>query len=387
MTLETHTPHAALTPRAERAIAARDAIEGGSKALALVPKTFLEAQAFSGALAESDLIPDKLRKRAPDVLVILLAGIELGLAPMQSIRLYHVIEGIPRLSADGITAIVMASPLCEYLECTESNESRATWVTKKRGRPERSVTWTIERAKRAGLTEKKNRDGSPGMWIKYPENMLSSRAKAELCRIVYPEIAAGLVSREEAWDGAIDAEFTEVRVPFAAPPPPAANTNGALVDPPAEPPPAKRGPGRPPKDRQPIETVATEVPAAKLDAAIAKVEQKTAPPAPAPTPEADAASTAPVPAAAPPADDDDATFGPERVAPPATDTAREIAEFYAWLASCKNQRELKAGKGAWLAWSMEHLGVDPDPKVAEANAAAARAMGEAYAKRNAEVPA
>lgn len=208
-----------LSDRQSRAIAARDAMEGGGRPAPLVPRTFIEAQAFCGALATSDLIPQKLKDRAADVLVLVLAGMEIGLTPLASIRLHHVIEGVPRLSADGMAAIVMTSGECDYLECTESTELRCTWITKRRGRPERSCTWTIERAKRAGLTEKKNRDGSPGMWVKYPENMLSARAKAELCRLVYPDVVAGLVSREEAHDrDFIDAEFTESKPAFVAPP-------------------------------------------------------------------------------------------------------------------------------------------------------------------------
>lgn len=204
---------------------------GSGRTAPLVPRTFLEAQAFCGALASSDLIPQKLKEKAADVLVLVLAGMEIGLMPLQSIRLHHVIEGIPRLSADGLAAIVLQSSECEYLEVSQSSEASCTWITKRRNRPEKSCTWTIDRAKRAGLTEKKNRDGSPGMWVKYPENMLSARARGELCRMVYPDIAAGLTTREEAMDGDfIDASYTETRSGGFVAPPATVSTNVVRVE-------------------------------------------------------------------------------------------------------------------------------------------------------------
>jgi hypothetical protein len=244
----------ALSPRQERAIAARDAIEAGAvKPAPLVPRTFQEAQAFAGALAESPLMPEALRKQAANVLVVILAGVEMGLTPMQSIRLHHVIEGVPRLSSAAIAGIVMASPLCEYLRCVESTETRSTWVTKRVGEPEKSCTWTKERAQTAGLWGKRT-------WATYPTNLLNARARKELCEIVYPDICAGLLSAEEAEDMAADKERSAPPV-FVAPqgPPPGVPVVDTA--------PAKRGPGRPPKDKPPIDAQSTERPTSAAGAA------------------------------------------------------------------------------------------------------------------------
>lgn len=354
MANESNTTELAISPRQERAIAARDAIEAGAtRPAALVPSTFLEAQAFCGALAASDLLPQKLKDRAADVLVIVLSGIEVGLAPMQALRLHHVINGVPRLSADGVAAIVSASPACDYLEVVEASELRATWRTRKRGRGEQSLTWTIDQARRAGLlTDPRSKD----RWHAYPAQMLNARCKAELCRLVYPEIVAGLYTTEEARDGTIDAEFTEIRISppaFVAPPPP---------PPPAqEPEPARRA--RAAKVRE----VPPEPPA---HAAVVVV------PAPAPAdPVPEPQRAAPAPALASPVEaDDDAGFGED----PADVTVDEsITDFVAWLQSCRSKGDLREGRAKWIAWSSRHYAAG-SPEAVE--------MQQAFARRNAELP-
>lgn len=393
-------------------------MEAGGKPAPLVPRTFMEAQAFCAALAQSDLIPQRLKDRAPDVLVLVLAGIELGLTPLQSIRLHHVIEGIPRLSSSGIAAIVLSNPLCEYLRCTESSETRVTWVTKRRGEPERSCTWTIERAKRAGLTEKKNRDGSPGMWTKYPENMLSARSRKEVCEIVYPDIIAGLVSAEEAADGAIDAEFRDVPSSgFVEPAAPTTSFQGSGGAGSGSPRPSITLTATPDrrtraaKDK-PIEAQASERPT--MPATVAPAQTPTSvgpspssaqttsaisspPPSPvvapaadpaaspissasptAPSPSTDAGSSTTTASSSGAASTDDGFGGTEDpvdtvVAPP----AKTMAGFHAWLASCKAKPELRANAQPWMVWRKQNF---PD-KGPEANE-----MSKAYSKRMSEVP-
>lgn len=429
-----------LSPRQERAIAARDAMETGGRAAPLVPRTFIEAQAFCGALAQSDLIPQKLKDRAADVLVLVLAGMEIGLTPMASIRLHHVIEGIPRLSSDGLASIIMTSPECEYLDCSQSSDTSCTWITKRRGRPERSCTWTIDRAKRAGLTDKRNRDGSPGMWAKYPENMLSARAKAELCRLVYPDIAAGLRTIEEAVDrDFIDVEYTEqiAKPTFVAPPspppgvpiaPPAAVTftpnkpDGTVTVIGVEPP--KRGPGRPPKDKPADPTPAgasrtSPEPSASTSRAATGSNSEAAPVASSPTqvpaekPAApiegdvildkwgqpvghrDPSSLASTPSAESALISNSATLSGAQVAPAADDgfgddppdagPEMSVPRFLVWVAGCKSQGELQAGLLRWRAWSQDQARAG-DASF-EKKGANTQIMQDAYSKRKGEVPA
>lgn len=345
-----------VSSRQERAIAARDGIEAGAtRPAALVPSTFLEAQAFCGALASSDLVPSKLKDRAADVLVIVLSGIEVGLAPMQALRLHHVINGVPRLSADGIAAIVTASPACEYLEPIETTEERAVWRTKKRGRPEQTLTWTIERAKRAGLlADPRSKD----RWLAYPGPMLNSRCKAELCRLVYPEIVAGLHSAEEARDGMIGEDLMESPRPgFVAPEPP----------PPV--PESKRT--RAPKARDAAPPVIDVQPTTTATVTTMPPPGITITTAAAPLPVPAVLDPAPI---APPQPEPDVSFGEDAPDAAADET---ITEFNAWLQGCKSKNELRAGRDKWIAWSRRHY---------PAGSGEAVAMQQAFARRNAEVP-
>ena len=62
---------------------------------AYLPKTLEEAVRFAELLARSNLLPVSLRNRPGDVLVTLLAGAELGLAPLAAMRTITVIDGRP----------------------------------------------------------------------------------------------------------------------------------------------------------------------------------------------------------------------------------------------------------------------------------------------------
>jgi hypothetical protein len=182
---------------------------------AFVPRSFADAQMFAKALAESSLVPTALRNSAANVLMTIMAGAELGIAPIASMRLFHVIEGVPKLTADGIAGLCQRARACEYLRPKKGAPQTAesvTWVAKRRDADEEiEVTWTRADVKTAGLWDRKDKYGNPGQHQKYPRQMLNARAKAEVCRLTWPEICGGMISAEEQRDiDAIDAEFVEI---------------------------------------------------------------------------------------------------------------------------------------------------------------------------------
>lgn len=141
--------------------------------------------------ASSALAPDALRNRPQDALIVLMAGRELGFAPMQSLRMLSVIKGKVTLSADATVALVRRSGECVEWRCVETTPSRATYTTRRKGDTEPTVlTWTIEQAQRAGLV------GGQG-WRSYPEAMLRARCASALARIVYPDLVAGIYDPDE----------------------------------------------------------------------------------------------------------------------------------------------------------------------------------------------
>lgn len=160
------------------------------KALAIVPRTLDESSDLAERLSKSSLLPKAMQGKAPDVLVTIMAGQEMGLSPMASLRAIHVIEGKPVLSADGMIALVLGSGKAEYFERTAESDTSVTYETKRVGGKVRQCTWTIQMAKNAGLALKDN-------WRAYPRAMLASRAKAELARDVYPDVLAGCYTEDE----------------------------------------------------------------------------------------------------------------------------------------------------------------------------------------------
>jgi len=166
-----------------------------TESLALIPRTIDECTSLAERLAKSTLIPEAMRDKMPNVLVTILAGQELGLAPMAALRSIHVIEGKPVLGADAMVAVVLGSGKAEYFTRVEEGPESVTYETKRVGATSpRRCTWTKDMAKVAGLHLKDN-------WRGYLRAMLASRAKTELARDVYPDVLAGCYSHDEARDG------------------------------------------------------------------------------------------------------------------------------------------------------------------------------------------
>jgi hypothetical protein len=191
--------------------------------LALEPTDAMSAYKVAGALAESRLYPKLPNKDA--IFAVILRGRALGLDATTALASFHVIEGRPAMHADLISALVLRSPVCEYFECAESTDTKATYIAKRKGgRREQTETFTIEDAETAGLVVKSDapgaRDGYIGVgregpteksnWSKWRRTMLRHRASTQLARRVFPDIALGLYTADEVSSGEVfEAEFEE----------------------------------------------------------------------------------------------------------------------------------------------------------------------------------
>src|SRR5688572_12579945 len=96
-------------------------------ALAIVPRSLPEVQSLAEILSKSALLPEALKGKAADIVVSILAGQELGLAPMAAIRGVHVVQGKPLLAADTMVGLVLASGLAEYFQCVEDTDASVTY--------------------------------------------------------------------------------------------------------------------------------------------------------------------------------------------------------------------------------------------------------------------
>ena len=153
-----------------------------------------QAWKIAEKIAGTEMVPTALRGRPEAVLAIMLAGHEAGVEPMQSLQSIHIIEGRPAMSAQLMRALVMRHG--HELIYDDVNTTAVTASGRRKG-SERwtKVTWTMDDAKRGGLDQKTN-------WKKWPRAMLIARATAELCRMIFPDVLAGIpYTVEELTDG------------------------------------------------------------------------------------------------------------------------------------------------------------------------------------------
>lgn len=155
------------------------------------PRNLAEAKELATTLSAARTLPEALQQKPADVMAIVMAGAELGLAPMQSIRALVLIKGKPTLSADAMGALVKSRrDVCTWLRLVESSATIATYETLRNGDPGPTrLSFTIEQAAKAGL----NGDN----WKRFPDAMLRARALSALCRAVYPDLLLGVYDPDE----------------------------------------------------------------------------------------------------------------------------------------------------------------------------------------------
>lgn len=173
---------------------ARVPVVAGGNIAALIPQSLEEAFRVSTAIAGSGLAPKGL-DRPEQILVAIMAGAELGLAPFQSLQSFAVVNGRPTLWGDGLMAVARAGGVRvkEWLEGADDDAVAFCEVT----RPEGEVItrkFSVGQAKKAGLW------GKPGPWQQYPTRMLGMRARAYALRDGCADMLRGFQVREEVED-------------------------------------------------------------------------------------------------------------------------------------------------------------------------------------------
>lgn len=140
-----------------------------------------------------EFVPKGFENRGEAIMAVILTGTELGHGPMWALRNMHVINGKPGLSAEAMRALVLAAG--HEITYPELTDEAVTAVGRRAGSEyNTSVRWTLAQAKRANLTRNPT-------WNTYPRAMLTARATAELCRLVFPDVVAGMTTTEEIADG------------------------------------------------------------------------------------------------------------------------------------------------------------------------------------------
>lgn len=185
-------------------------------ALALIPKSFEDAEKMATKLSESSLLPDHFKKNPANVFWALALGLEVGFTPVQALQAIYVVHGRPGMYADAMVALVLASGKAEFFRRVESSDTSATYETQRRGGAKTPpLTITIEDARKAGWAAQNKK------YETEPRRMLEARCKSQLARDVYPDVLRGMASVEELYDDGAGGPT------FSAPPPP---SKGAIID-------------------------------------------------------------------------------------------------------------------------------------------------------------
>ncbi len=144
-----------------------------------------QVASIAESIAKTSFVPKAFAGKPAEVTAAILAGAEVGLQPLASLRSINVIQGQPALSALAMRGVVQAHGHEIWVE--ESSENKAVVCGRRAGlgKQTQRSEWTIDRARRLGLLGKDN-------WVKQPQAMLIARATAECCRLTAADALAGL---------------------------------------------------------------------------------------------------------------------------------------------------------------------------------------------------
>jgi hypothetical protein len=153
-----------------------------------------EASAISGiaaAIATTSLA-GAYRGKRDEIVAVILAGHELGLQPMTSLKSIDVIQGQPALRAHAMRGILQSQG--HEIELMESDDVHCKMRGRRKGAEEwQEVVWDIPRVTRLGLLGK-------DQWKKQPKTMLIARATGEICRLVASDALHGMPYAAEELD-------------------------------------------------------------------------------------------------------------------------------------------------------------------------------------------
>lgn len=135
-----------------------------------------QAAQVADSLSRTSFVPASLRGKPADITAAILAGQELGLQPMATLRSIDVIQGTPALRAHAMRGLLQSQG--HEIEVVESTDDYCKMRGRRAGAENwQYAEWTIDRAQRLGLTGK-------DQWKKQPKTMLQARATGEICRLV-----------------------------------------------------------------------------------------------------------------------------------------------------------------------------------------------------------
>lgn len=147
------------------------------------------AHRIGSALCETSFAPQHFRGKPGDAAAAILFGDEIGFTPTQALRSIYVVSGNPGLYAKAMVALVLSHGHEVWTD--GSTDAQVTVCGRRKGTTHvEKVTWTTDRARKAGYTSNKKYETDP-------QAMLYARAAADVCRRIAPDSLAGISNTVE----------------------------------------------------------------------------------------------------------------------------------------------------------------------------------------------
>jgi hypothetical protein len=143
---------------------------------------------LANTICHTAFVPKAYRDNPPATAAAILAGRELGLPPMTSLRHVQVVEGSPSLGAEYKRARVLAAG--HRLDIDEHTTEACQVTGHRRGHKSVTVRYTIADARRAGLVKDR------GAYMTRPRRMLFARASTEVVDALFSDLTNGLPTTE-----------------------------------------------------------------------------------------------------------------------------------------------------------------------------------------------
>lgn len=158
-------------------------------------------------LAATSFVPQSLRGKPGDIAAAILAGSELGLKPMATLKSIDIIQGTPALRAHAMRGLLQSQG--HDIELVESTDTKCVMRGRRAGSETwQIVEWTTDRARLMGLLAK-------DQWKKNPKGMLVARATGDVCRLIASDALHGMPYVSEELEGFTTGEVLPAKPPLS----------------------------------------------------------------------------------------------------------------------------------------------------------------------------
>lgn len=156
--------------------------------------SFDQVEGFAERAARTEMVPKAYRNKPDDIILAVMKGTELGLAPMQALESIAVINGRSTVWGDAVPGLCWASGKCqdivEYFEGTEGTDNyTAVCVATRKGSEPKTARFSVADAKVARLH-------GQNVHATFPKRMLQWRARHFACHDAFPDVLKGLGTKE-----------------------------------------------------------------------------------------------------------------------------------------------------------------------------------------------